>query len=200
MEQGAERLGRRKENSMNIRMNALSILFAGAVLIMAGPATGTLGAAAVSRDPSTISDQVRHKLMSLPWYGVFDNLAYQINGSEVVLSGHVTSEHGVTKEDAGNAVKSIKGVTKVVNNIDVLPPSPVDNQIRRAEYRRIFSTSNLGYYSMGAIPQIHIIVENGHVTLEGQVTDQRDRNLAGLVANSVPGVFSVTNNLTVAKS
>ena len=96
-----------------------------------------------------------------------------------------------------SAVKTIRGVTKVVNNIEVLPPSPFDNQIRRAEYRAIFSQSDLGRYLMGAIPQIHIIVNGGHVTLEGVVMNQMDRTMAGMSANSVPGVFSVTNNLRV---
>jgi hyperosmotically inducible protein len=134
-------------------------------------------------------------LVTLPWYGVFDNLQYQVNGSEVILTGQVVSEHSQTKYDAEKAVKRIPGVTKVVNNIEVLPPLPFDNQIRRAEYRAIFSQSNLGRYSMGSIPQIHIIVNGGHVTLEGTVMNEMDRNIAGIVANSVPGVFSVTNNL-----
>ena len=94
-------------------------------------------------------------------------------------------------------MKRIPGVTKVVNNIEVLPPSPFDNQIRRAEYRAIFSQSNLGRYTMGPIPQLHIIVNGGHVTLEGVVMNEMDRNVAGISANSVPGVFSVTNNLRI---
>ena len=122
---------------------------------------GALGAnAAPNTNPKvlTLSDQVRHELVMLPWYGVFDNLEYQVNGTEVILSGQVVSEHAVTKDDAGKFVKSIPGVTKVVNNIEVLPPSPFDNQIRRAEYRTVFSQADLGRYTMGAIPQVHIIV------------------------------------------
>ncbi len=148
-------------------------------------------------DTAAISRQVRHELLSLPWYGVFDNLEYQVNGTEVILSGQVTSEHAVTKDDAGRFVKSIPGVTKVVNNIEVLPPSQFDRQIRRAEYRTIFSHGDLGRYTMGAIPQVHIIVKNGHVTLDGVVMNQMDKNMAGIYANSVPGVFSVQNNLRV---
>jgi hyperosmotically inducible protein len=133
----------------------------------------------------------------LPWYGVFDNLKYQVNGTEVVLTGQVVSEHDRTKYDAENEVKRIPGVTKVVNDIQVLPPSTFDNQIRRAEFRAIFSKSDLGRYTMGAIPQVHIIVSGGHVALEGTVMNQMDRDVAGIVANTVPGVFSVTNNLQI---
>jgi hyperosmotically inducible protein len=146
---------------------------------------------------SELADQVRDKLVTLPWYGIFDSLNYQVKGTEVVLSGQVISQHSQTKYDAEKAVKSISGVTKVANNIEVLPPSNFDDQIRRAEYRAIFSQSDLGRYTMGAIPQVHIIVKNGHVTLEGQVMNQMDRNIAGVAANSVPGVFSVENNLQV---
>ncbi len=147
---------------------------------------------------SSLSEQVRHKLAMLPWYGVFDTLGYEINGSQVILKGEVIGEHAITKNDAAKEVKSIPGVTSVVNEIRVLPASPFDNQIRRAEYRAIFSMPSLSKYSMGVIPQIHIIVDGGHVTLEGTVLNQQDRNVAEISANSVPGVFSVTNNLSVA--
>ena len=145
----------------------------------------------------TLSDQVRHELLTLPWYGVFDNLEYQVNGTEVILSGQVISEHATTRDDAAKFVMSIPGVTKVTNHIEVLPPSPFDNQIRRAEYRTVFSHADLGRYTLGAIPQVHIIVKNGHVSLEGVVMNQMDKNIAGIVANSVPGVFSVENNLRI---
>ena len=169
-------------------------------LVVAGLLFGVPGAhagTATTPDSATISKQVHHQLVSLPWYNLFDNLEYQVNGSEVILSGQVISEHGQTKYDAENSVKRIAGVTKVVNNIEVLPPSPFDNQIRRAEYRAIFSQSDLGRYTMGAIPQFHIIVKNGHVTLEGVVMNQMDKNIAGIAANTVPDVFSVTNNLRI---
>jgi hyperosmotically inducible protein len=175
-------------------------LFALGLFATAGFALGVPNARAgsvTSPEVSRLSKQVRHELVTLPWYGAFDNLEYQVNGSEVILSGQVVSEHAQTKYDAQNAVKRIEGVTKVVNNIEVLPPLPFDNQIRRAEYRAIFSQSTLGGYSMGAIPQIRIVVNGGHVTLEGTVMNEMDRNIAGLVANSVPNVFSVTNNLRI---
>jgi hyperosmotically inducible periplasmic protein len=147
--------------------------------------------------PLTLSDKVRHELLMLPWYGIFDNLEYQVNGTEVTLSGQVISEHSTTKGDAGKFVSSIPGVTRVINNIEVLPPSPLDNQIRRDEYRKVFSYADLGRYTLGANPPVHIVVKNGHVTLEGVVMNQMDKNMAGVVANTVPGVFSVENNLRI---
>jgi hyperosmotically inducible protein len=185
---------------MKVRLHAVNTLFVVTLLALGALIVGAPTARAgnkTSFDVSRLSDQVRHELVTLPWYGVFDNLEYQVNGNEVVLSGQVVSEHAQTKYDAEKAVKRIEGVTKVVNNIQVFQPSPFDNQIRRAEYRAIFSQSTLGRYSMGAIPQIHIIVNGGHVTLEGIVMNEMDRNIAGITANSVPNVFSVTNNLRI---
>jgi hyperosmotically inducible protein len=185
---------------MNIRLTRASALFFAVLIAIAGFTFGTAYAKpATTNSPavSSIAGQVQHNLAMLPWYGVFDNLAYQVNGSEVILSGKVISEHDRTKYDAESDVKRIPGVTKVVNNIEVLPPSPFDNQIRRAEYRAIFSKSDLGRYTMGAIPHLHIIVNGGHVTLEGVVMNEMDRTVAGISANQVPGVFSVTNNLRV---
>jgi hyperosmotically inducible protein len=142
---------------------------------------------------SQLDNQVHHKLGMLPYYGVFDYIEYRITGTEVRLIGAVVNP--VTKSDAEGSVKHIDGVTRVVNEITVLPPSNYDDRTRRAEYRSIFSAGPLTRYSMGVNPTIHIIVDNGHVTLEGIVTSEADRNLAVIRANSVPGVFSVTNNL-----
>ncbi len=142
-----------------------------------------------------LAHEVRHQLVLLPFYSVFDNLEYKINGSEVTLLGQVTRP--TVKLDAENAVKAIEGVTKVVNNIEVLPVSPMDDQIRRAEFRAIYSEPALQRYAFGPVPPIHIIVKGGHVTLEGVVDNQGDKNLVHIRANSVPGVFSVTNNLRV---
>ena len=179
-----------------LRKLLLTMVLAGLV----GFGIGAPGASAgntVNPNVSAIPNQVQHNLAMLPWYGVFDHLDYQVNATEVTLNGQVTSEHATTKDDAGRFVKSIPGVTKVVNNIEVLPPSPFDNQIRRAEYRTVFSQADLGRYTMGAIPQVHIIVKNGHVSLEGVVMNEMDKNIAGIVANTVPGVFSVENNLRI---
>jgi hyperosmotically inducible protein len=97
-------------------------------------------------------------------------------------------------------VKNIEGVEHVDNKIEVLPVSPNDDRIRRAEYRAIYSQPALSTYALRAVPTIHIIVKNGHVTLEGAVARQSDKDIAGVQAKSVPGVFSVTNNLRVDKS
>jgi osmotically-inducible protein OsmY len=183
---------------MKSRLSSLRYMIGIAVLFLAVFSTGTPNARAAnaaSPNDSAISKQVHHKLVRLPWYGVFDNLEYQVNGNEVILSGELVSEHANTKSDFENAVKRIEGVTNVVNNIKVLPPASFDDQIRRAEYRAIFSKGNLGGYSAGPIPDLHIIVDGGHVTLEGAVMNQMDKTLAGIAANSVSGVFSVTNNL-----
>ncbi len=145
-----------------------------------------------------LGDAVRHELVSLPYYNVFDNLGYQVQpDGVVVLTGQVTWP--VVKSDAEHAVKKIPGVTRVIDNIQVLPLSPMDNQIRRAEYRAIFGFGPLYRYALGAVPSIHIIVDNGHVTLVGVVDNQADKNMANIRANGVPGVFSVTNNLRVGE-
>lgn len=148
------------------------------------------------RDESDIAREVRHQLVTLPYYGVFDDLAFRVQGSTVTLLGQVTNP--VLKTDAETSVKGIKGVTSVVNNIEVLPLSPMDRQIRVAVYRAIYGDPQLAdLYGFRAVPSIHIIVKNGDVTLEGVVANQMDKNVCGIRANSVPGVFHVTNNLNV---
>jgi hyperosmotically inducible protein len=145
-----------------------------------------------------IMKEVRHELVMLPYYTLFDNLAYKVDGNTVTLLGQVTRPS--LKSDAENVVKKIEGVEKVVNNIEVLPPSPMDDRIRRAVYRAVYSQPMLSKYNWGAVPPIHIIVKSGHVTLEGVVDNDSDKNVAGIQANGVSGVFSVTNNLRVVKS
>jgi osmotically-inducible protein OsmY len=145
-----------------------------------------------------LTNQVRHQLVLLPWLSVFDNLEYRVEGNRVVLSGEVVRP--VLKDDAANAVKHIEGVEAVENNIEVLPVSNFDDQIRRQELRAIYGFPSLQRYGLGTMPSIRIIVKNGHVTLEGAVSDQGDKNVAGIRANGVANVFSVTNNLRVAKS
>jgi hyperosmotically inducible protein len=145
-----------------------------------------------------LTKQVHHKLAMLPWYGVFDNLSYSVNGTQVTLNGQVVNP--ATKSGAVGSVKHIEGVTKVNDNIKVLPPSSMDNRIRRAEYRSIFSEDGLGRYAMGVNPSIHIIVDNGHVTLVGYVDNKSDMQMAYMRANAVPGVFSVKNELKIAGS
>jgi hyperosmotically inducible protein len=143
-----------------------------------------------------ITREVRHELALLPYYGVFDNLAYRVSpDGTVTLLGQVTRP--TLKSDAENVVKRIEGVERVDNQIKVLPPSPMDDQIRMAVYRAIYGNPELSMYAVRAVPPIHIIVENGHVTLEGVVARQMDKQVVEMQAKSVPGVFSVTNNLRV---
>ncbi len=144
---------------------------------------------------SRIAREVRHELVMLPYYGVFDNLAFRVDGNTVTLLGQVTQP--VLKSDAEGVVKRIEGVEKVNNQIQVLPLSPVDDRIRLAEYRAIYGQVGLDRYALQAVPPIHIIVDNGKVTLVGVVASQSDTDMAGVRANGVPGVFSVTNNLQV---
>jgi osmotically-inducible protein OsmY len=162
----------------------------------ANSATAGQGAALSPASLERITKEVRHELLLLPYYGVFDNLGYQVNNDgTVVLQGAVVRP--TTKSDAENAVKRIEGVEKVVNNIDVLPTSPNDDRIRRDVYRAIYGNSVLNQYALRAVPTIHIIVKNGNVTLEGAVARQMDKQVAETQAKSVPGAFSVTNNLKV---
>ena len=141
-----------------------------------------------------LAKKVRKELVTLPWYGVFDNLAYEINGSTVTLSGQVVQPS--TRRDAERRVSRLKGVERVVNNIEVLPLSGFDDSIRVNTFRALMGwNSPLFRYGRGANPSIHIVVNGGHVTLEGVVSSEGDRRLANILANQVPGVFSVTNNL-----
>ena len=145
-----------------------------------------------------IQKEVRHELVMLPFETVFDNLAYKVDGYNVTLLGQVTDP--VVKSDAESAVKRIEGVEKVDNQIEVLPVSPMDNRLRRQLYRAIYGYPALQQYALGVLKPIRIIVKGGHVTLEGVVDREADKNIAGIRANGVPGVFSVVNNLKVAQS
>jgi hyperosmotically inducible protein len=147
------------------------------------------------KSPKELVKEVRHVLVMLPYYSVFDNLAYRVEGNKVILEGQVVRP--TLKSDAEAVVKSLPGVATVVNNIEVLPTSSMDDQLRRALYSAIYGEPALSRYSYSAVPSIHIIVKNGNVTLEGVVDNETDKNLAGLRANSVPDVFSVKNNLQV---
>ena len=149
-----------------------------------------------SQDESRIAKAVRHELVMLPYFGVFDDLGFQVNGGTVTLLGQVTRP--TLKSDAGNVVKRVEGVTNVVNNIEVLPLSPDDDRIRRATYRAIYGDPALSTrYGYQALPSIHIIVKNGQVRLEGVVANEGDKNLAGIRANGVSGAFGVQNDLRV---
>lgn len=145
-----------------------------------------------------ISREVFHELITLPQLTIFDNLQYKVDGNKVTLTGQVRD--AILKDSAEKSVKHIEGVESVNNQIEVLPASGNDDRIRREVARSLFSDERLFRYSMGAVPPIHIIVKNGHVTLEGIVNSQTDKNEANIRANGVPGVFSVDNHLQVEKS
>lgn len=165
------------------------------VVLAVGPAwcAPPPSTAAVER----LTNQIRRELVMLPYYDVFDNLAFQLKGDQVTLMGQVTRP--TLKSAAERVVKRIEGVGQVVNQIEVLPLSGQDDRIRVAEYRAIYSKAPLQRYQLRAVPPIHIIVKNGNVTLEGVVASQSDKDLAGVAAKGVPGTFSVTNNLRVEK-
>jgi hyperosmotically inducible protein len=152
---------------------------------------------AAPKEGDSITKEVRHELVMLPYYGVFDQLAYRVDGSTVTLFGEVTRPS--LKSDAENVVKKIEGVARVVNQIEVLPPSPNDDQIRRAAYRAIYSFPSLSRYGFTAVQSIHILVKNGNITLVGTVSSEADKDAAGIQANGVSGAFSVKNDLVVTK-
>ena len=145
-----------------------------------------------------ISREVYHELVMLPQLTIFDNLQFKVDGSKVTLMGQINN--AILKDSAEKVVKKIEGVESVDNQIEVLPASPNDDRIRRQVARALFNDERLFRYSMGSVPPIHIIVKNGHVTLEGVVDSQTDKDAATLRANGVPGVFSVENHLKVQKS
>lgn len=152
-------------------------------------------APAAGQQLSRAEEQVRRELVTLPYYGVFDNLSFKVEGSKVTLMGQVTRP--TLKTSAERVVMNIEGIEKVDNQIEVLPNSPNDDGIRRAVYRAVYSQPALQRYQIRAVPPIHIIVKNGNVALEGVVATEGDKNIAGIQANGVSGVFSVTNNLQV---
>jgi len=145
-----------------------------------------------------IAKEVRHELLMLPYYGVFDNIAFKVDGYNVTLLGQVARPS--LKSDAENVVKHIEGVEKIDNQIEVLPTSPMDDRLRLALFHTLYGDAALEKYSLGVQKPIRIIVKNGHVTLEGFVDNEGDKNIAGIRANGVPGIFSVTNNLQVTSS
>ena len=176
-------------------------LAASAQISSNGPVVKDYGMKVAAGDPveAKIAKEVRHEILMLPWYSLFDDLEFSVQGRTVTLSGFVTSEHAVTKSDAENGVKHIEGVDKVINNIQMLPPSPLDTQVRQQVYGALAQTGGLSRYFWEAAPSVHIIVQNQRVTLAGFVDSEGDKNLATIAANGVPGVFQVTNNLRVVK-
>jgi hyperosmotically inducible periplasmic protein len=163
-----------------------------------------LSAAAQDNNKSSAQSQeriireVRHELLMLPYFGVFDYIAFKVDGGTVTLLGQVVRP--VLKSDAENAVKRIEGVDRVDNQIETLPPSPMDDRLRIQLFHAIYGYPSLEKYSLGVQKPIRIIVKNGHVTLEGVVDNQGDKDLANIRAKGVPGTFSVDNNLQVVPS
>jgi hyperosmotically inducible protein len=164
-------------------------------LMVLTPAVAAASTSSVGTAGSWLEREVRHELLMLPYYSIFDNLVFRVDGSTVTLMGNVTRP--VLKDDAERVVKKIEGVENVKNEINVLPLSPFDDRIRFAAFRAIYGTPALNRYAHQAMPPIHIIVENGRITLEGIVANEFDRNLAYTKALGVHGAFSVTNNLKV---
>ena len=183
-----------EESAMNIIKNkAIAIL--GLLTVVASVGFSANAAPPKNAGIEPQNESVRKQLVTLPYYGVFDNLAFKVDGSVVTLYGQVTRP--TTSKDAQRRVAKLEGVSSVVNNIQVLPLSSFDNQIRVRTYHAVFGKGSLYRYALGANPSIHIVVNRGNVTLEGMVASKMDSQLAYIAANGVPGVFSVTNNLQV---
>jgi hyperosmotically inducible protein len=166
----------------------LSAALLAAQLGLAANHTGEAGEKRLER-------QVRRELVTLPFYSLFDHFAFKVEGDAVTLLGKVSRP--TLKSEAENVVKRIEGVEKVVNQIEVLPLSPNDDRLRMALYRAVYGHSTLQPLVLRAVPPIHIIVENGNVTLEGVVATDLEKSVANAQANGVSGVFSVKNNLRV---
>ena len=143
----------------------------------------------------TIEENVRRQILRLPRYEVFDQIGFSVDGSTVTLFGKV--RNAINKSDAENRVEDIPGVARVINNIEILPLGRFDETIRRDLYRRLSNTGGLSRYLWHVNPEVRLIVDRGHVTLEGFVANRGDRNLMNIIANGIPNVFSVTNNLVV---
>ena len=171
------------------------LLLAAAATLAAGPAAAQKQRASEPKSDEKLIKEVRHHLLMLPYFSVFDNLAFAVENGVVTLHGQVVQPS--LKSDAEATVKDIEGAESVVNQIEVLPLSPNDDRLRRALFRSIYGFAPLQRYSVQAVPPIHIVVKHGHVTLVGVVATEMDKNAAGIRANSVAGVFSVRNDLQV---
>lgn len=150
-----------------------------------------------ARNDSAVERQIFKRILNLTYYGVFDNIGYQLDGDTVTLTGKV--RNAFLRKDAERTVKKIDGVQMVVNNIDVLPLSGFDDSIRLRALRTLQNGGALYRYVSGVNPAVKIIVENGRLTLEGYVANRGDYNLMNVLANGVSGVFRVQNNLIVEK-
>ncbi len=173
-----------------IRMKLFAIA-AMAATAFAQPTNNTSQASVTGK----LTEQVRHELAMMPYYSVFDYVAFKLDGRTVTLLGEVNRP--TLRDEAERRVKTLEGVEKVENQIRVLPLSPFDDRIRMATLRAIYNHPVLSRYSLGSQPAIHLLVDNGKLTLKGKVMNEMDRNIAGIVANGVFGAFEVRNELVV---
>jgi len=180
---------RTKSTTLGVSLFTLLTLTVAAQTVQRGEPT--------AKSEERIVREVRHELLMLPYYDVFDDIAFKVNGYEVTLLGQVVRPS--LKSDAENVVKRIEGVEKVDNRIEILPPSTMDDRLRLQLFRAIYRYAPLQKYELGVQKPMRIIVKNGRVNLEGVVDNETDKNLAGVRANTVPGILSVTNNLQVAE-
>ena len=191
----------RKRNSLLLVLSLCALVLVsvgsarGAASSKDGPKAALQRRGDAPRSDAWMTKQVRHQLLMLPYYSVFDDLGYRVNGDRVELYGDVTRPS--LKSDAENAVKRIEGVRGVDNQIHVLPASFFDDQIRIATYRAIYGYPALRRYAIGSNPPIRIIVDNGNVRLIGYVDSQMDKQIAYMRASSVPGTFSVSDELRI---
>ncbi|MGA7908530.1 MAG: BON domain-containing protein [Candidatus Sulfotelmatobacter sp.] len=174
-----------------------TLVISGLLLTMLGTSAKTFAQRdqPSAKSEERITREVRHELLMLPWFGVFDYIAFKVNGNTVTLLGQVARPS--LKPDAENAIKHIEGVEKVDNQIEVLPPSSMDHGLRMRLFRAIYEYAPLQKYELGVQKPIRIIVKSGRVTLEGVVDSEADKKLVELRANTVSGTFSVTDNLQV---
>lgn len=180
-------------NTMKLRNRIFAVALLLATVVFGASATDAHAQTGDGFNRRRVEKSVRKQLVTLPYYGVFDNLAFKVDGATVTLLGQALRP--TTRSDAENRVKRISGVERVINNIEVLPLSGFDDRIRAQAYRAIFNSGGLYRYALGANPSLHIVVNRGHITLEGVVGNKFDKTLAYHAARGIPGVFSVTNNL-----
>jgi hyperosmotically inducible periplasmic protein len=180
---------RRLALGMTMPIFLLSLIQVG----MASISKGTLPTS-INQQTDELQDRVRHSLLMLPYYGVFDALSYSVQGDTATLTGEV--RRPLLKSEAEAAVRKIAGVANVVNNIEILPLSPMDDSLRLRIYRAIYSQPGFEKYGIQAVKPIRIIVKNGNTTLYGVVATQLDKKLAEMAARNVPFAFSVTDKLT----
>ncbi len=175
----------------HIRLLSLSLV------VMAISVVGIQASVANGAMQKTLEEQIHTKILAMPYYGIFDSIGFEIDEGTVILTGKVYN--GINRKTAASIVARLEGVDKVINNIELLPPSSFDDRIRRRTVRSMVNTAGIYRYLVGPTPSMRIIVDNGHITLEGFVGNEGDVRLANIVANQIPGVFSVTNNLKVSR-